>query len=66
MGTQLALIENDGEDGIVRAVSTSYSALVEHCKETYGHDITAEVYEGGVDREFTIEPTEITLVPSKI
>lgn len=67
--TQLELVKN--ENGLptqrktrtVLAVSTSYSALVEYCNETYGEPIS-EV-DCGKQKYYTIENTPIAIVPAK-
>ena len=67
--TQLELVKHDKGNGIstmsrnVVAVSTSYSALVDYCNETYG----SEISEVGCDKQsyFTIHDSPIVIVPSK-
>jgi hypothetical protein len=70
--TQLELVEHDlnpcGEGKpIIRqvvAVSSSYSALVEHCKETYGSEIGHEKCNDN-EMYYTIHESKIVIVPSK-
>lgn len=70
--TQLELVEHDlnpcGEGKPISrevvAVSSSYSALVDHCKETYKQDIG---HENVTDKNkyYTIHESTIAIVPSK-
>jgi len=48
----------------VVAVSSSYSALVEHCKEMYNTDVSKPFC--GKPRYYTVLHSNITIIPSKI
>ncbi len=69
--TQLELVYHEqvidqrgqGMRRTVVAVSSSYSALVEHCKETFNKKI--EDVGCGKAKYYTIQESSITIVPSK-
>lgn len=74
--TQLELVKHEivvdfggmGDSGntmrrTVVAVSTSYSALVDYCSETYHSEI--DEVGCGKQRYYTIQESQIAIVPSK-
>lgn len=69
--TQLELVKNEqviDQNGEVMkrtvvAVSSSHSALVEHCKDYFGEDVQDNI--GGGETYFTIQESEIRIIQSK-
>lgn len=70
--TQLELVEHKriiSEQGhhirrTTVAVSSSHSALVDHCKDTFGEKV-GEVGYGAKQTYYTIQTSPIVIVPSK-
>ena len=69
--TQLELVKhepviistNKGMRRTVVAVSSSYSALEEHCQEYFGQAIEETI--GGKETYYTIQNSQIRIIPSK-
>ena len=45
-----------------KAISSSYQALVDYCKETFNYDISSEKKRGMWDIRYEIEPTDVVIV----